>query len=110
MNCMIFYWIDVMDKLQNLFFVVLVLSLTAAFGFFLMWVNEAEELEDMSKETFHKILITLIIVMVISLNGVIFIPSKNCMYKMLITKYTTSKTLKILDNKVKEYIKILKEK
>lgn len=111
----IFYWMDVCENLTILLCFFLVISVCTLVGVILFWTLSDDPWKD--KEDKEKLatkckrwIIGLSIVSVVSTLGLIFTPSKETMYTMLIVNNLTEDNLSKGKEEVKELIDYTIEK
>jgi uncharacterized membrane protein len=111
----IFYWMDVCENLKILIAFFLVISICALLGFILFWIFsddpwKSEEDKEKLDIKCKKWIIRLSIISVVSTLSLIFIPSKETMYTMLIVNNLTEDNLSKGKEEVKELIDYTVEK
>ncbi|WP_293662959.1 hypothetical protein [uncultured Phascolarctobacterium sp.] len=113
---MVFYWIDLVEKLQLTPICVVMLGLLLTF-FLSLYFIEAD-LSTKQENKIQKIVITIFSVLFIATSLLAFLaPSKDTMYKMLIAKQVTPHNLQVtgetvdkaLDKVAEKIIKVAKE-
>lgn len=111
----LFYWMDVCESLTILLCFFLVISVCTLIGVILFWTLSDDPWKD--KEDKEKLatkckrwIISLSIISVVSTLGLIFIPSKETMYTMLIVNNLTEDNLSKGKEEVKELIDYTIEK
>lgn len=111
----IFYWMDVCESLTILLCFFLGISVCTLIGVILFWTFSDDPWKD--KEDKEKLatkckrwIISLSIISVVSTLGLIFIPSKETMYTMLIVNNLTEDNLSKGEEEVKELIDYTIEK
>lgn len=114
-NPEIFYWMDVCENLKILFCFFLIISICALLGFILFWTFsddpwKSEEDKEKLAIKCKKWIISLSIVLIVSTLSLIFIPSKETMYTMLIVNNLTEDNLSKGKEEVKEFIDYTIEK
>lgn len=96
-NPMWFYWINVVDELNTIFFVIsatlaatiVVLVIISAMSY---WLEEGYGVDDSDFKTMKPLIKPLIIcgiVLAVALAGTVFIPSKNALIEMQVAKFAT---------------------
>ena len=103
------YFISTLGGLRALVFSLAIVSLIALAIIFFLWtyyMDDGVQFEFVEKGK-HKIIISLGI---ISFLGIIFIPSKETIYAMVVAKYVTPDNIEMVGGSVKDSIDYIFEK
>lgn len=103
------YFISILSDLQELVYSLTIVFLITLAIIFFLWTyyrDNGAEFEFVKKGK-HKIIIFFEI---ISILGIIFIPSKETIYAMVVAKYVTSDNIEMVGGSVKDSIDYIFEK
>lgn len=114
-NPMVFYCIDLFSNLNEVVFVIMILSLFVVgiigFVFFDMETGFGYDEDDEDFKKVKKVFSISSIILIVSISLNIFIPSEQTMYKMLIAKYSTPNNIEAVIDYIDESVeKILEVK
>ena len=98
-----FYWLQVVDGIQGVFFVVAILSaialITCGIVAFVLYTDDCYE--DESKKI-AKCLKPTVLILVVSMLLVVFIPSKKTLIEMEVAKYATYSNVESVKEQIKD--------
>lgn len=106
----IFYLINLLSNISNLCSILtFVLSLVFSGLILYQWITRLD-LDDEIWESFIKWLKRTAIILVISILGLTFIPTKETMYQMLVANYVTDKNIETATDVIKDSVDYIFEK
>lgn len=106
----IFYLINLADNISFTCFILLLLSVLLLFFFGWWYEDEGLSPDCMAWESFVKWLKRDIAVLIISLLAVIFVPSQETMYKMLVANYVTYENVETATDAIKDSVDYIFDK
>lgn len=109
-NPWIFYLINTISNFKTILLVILIVLAICGFVLLLFLLEEYDLLEDDTQKSVKKIGKRIFLGTVISLSLLIFLPSKETSYQMLIAKYVTGENIEIVKNEVTEIVDYICEK
>ena len=110
-----FYWVDICEHLKILFFVATIIAVISLFAIFISLLTEYEDYDEIPKKSWQiKIYKPIIVILLISSFGAIFIPSKKTLYLMkgvgLVEEIMQDEKVKQLPDKTIDYLNALLDK
>ena len=110
-----FYWVEICEDLKILFLLVTIIAGTSLLAIFVSLLAEYADYDEISKKSWQiKIYKTVIVILLISSLGAIFIPSKKTLYLMkgvgLVEEIMQDEKVKQLPDKTIDYLNALLDK
>ena len=106
----IFYLINLLSNINNLCYALTVVLFLVLSGLILYQWIEALDSDDDIWESFIKWRKRTAITLVISILGLIFIPTEETMYQMLVANYVTDKNIETATDVIKDSVDYIFEK
>ena len=104
----IFYWMSVLSSLKVVCIIVLVGTFISS-AVVITMIADDFSYDDEEQKTQKKILTALLVAAIVSILGVVFIPSKETMVEMLVAKMATEQNVKLSVDTIKNLIDYIVE-
>ena len=101
-----FYWFQIIDRLRTVCFMLTVLNVLII-GIGLMMSSEARN--DKERKILKNVLLTFLIILLIAINGLIFLPSQETLIQMVIAADLTNQDIPQIINTIIETAKTVLE-